>query len=226
MKNPFKALTKLEWGLWLGSVIAVTLSFLLYSTDMLTLTASLIGVTALIFVSKGMAAGQILSVVFAVFYGIISYFFRYYGEMITYLCMTGPIALLSTIEWLRHPFKESSEVEVHKLTRKEIIVMLSWTVIVTVAFYFILGWLGNSNLLVSTFSIATSFMASYLTFKRSPYYGIGYGLNDIVLVILWSMATMENISYMPMTVCFGMFFLNDVYGFVNWQRMKKRQANT
>ena len=84
MKNPFKALTKFEWGLWISSVVIVTVSFVLYSTDYLTLTASLIGVTALIFISKGMVFGQILCVVFAVFYGIVSYFFVYYGIFLTF----------------------------------------------------------------------------------------------------------------------------------------------
>ncbi len=223
MKNPFKSLTKFEWCLWIGSLIAVTVSFLIYSTDYLTLAASLIGVTALIFISKGMVIGQVICVVFAVFYGVVSYFFRYYGEMITYLCMSGPIALMSVISWLKHPFEKSAEVEVSKLNKKQIIIMIISTAGVTGIFYFILGALGNANLLLSTVSIATSFAAAYLTFMRSAYYGIGYALNDLVLIGLWTYATIDDISYMPMTVCFAMFFVNDIYGFINWQRMKKRQ---
>ena len=225
MKNPFRSLTKFEWCLWTGSVVAVTAAFLIYSTDYLTLIASVIGVTALIFVSKGMVFGQILCVIFAVFYGIVSYFFRYYGEVITYLCMSGPIALMSVISWIKHPFEKSEEVEVNRMTKKQIVIMVILTAGVTGIFYFILKWFGNENLILSTFSIATSFAAAYMTFMRSAYYGVGYAINDVVLVGLWGYATMKNISYMPMTVCFGMFFMNDIYGFVNWQRMKKRQID-
>ncbi|MBQ8412959.1 MAG: nicotinamide mononucleotide transporter, partial [Lachnospiraceae bacterium] len=95
--------------------------------------------------------------------------------------------------------------------------------VVTVVFYFILEWLGNANLLVSTISITTSFVASYLTYLRSPYYAIGYSANDIILIILWIMATIESISYLPMVFCFVMFLANDLYGYYNWQRMRKRQ---
>lgn len=225
MKNPFRSLTKFEWCLWTGSVVAVTAAFLIYSTDYLTLIASVIGVTALIFVSKGMVFGQILCVIFAVFYGIVSYFFRYYGEVITYLCMSGPIALMSVISWIKHPFEKSEEVEVNRMTKKQIMIMVILTAGVTGIFYFILKWFGNENLILSTFSIATSFAAAYMTFMRSAYYGVGYAINDVVLVGLWGYATMKNISYMPMMVCFGMFFMNDIYGFVNWQRMKKRQID-
>ena len=93
IKN-FKNLTKFELILWIISLSVVTLSFMLVpDKDILSLTASIIGVTALIFVSKGYVLGQVLTVVFSVFYGIISFFFSYYGEMITYLFMTSPMAI-------------------------------------------------------------------------------------------------------------------------------------
>lgn len=226
-KNPFLNLTKFEWFLWTASIIIVTCSFLLSgSGDVLTITASLIGVTALIFVAKGHVLGQILTVVFAVFYGIISFYFRYYGEMITYIFMTSPIAVFSVITWLRHPFQKTAEVEVNNLSRKQINILILSVTVVTFIFYFILKSLGNANLIFSTVSVATSFIASYLTLFRSPFYAIGYAANDIVLIILWILASAENISYLPMVICFAMFLVNDVYGFVNWRRMKQRQENS
>ena len=78
----------------------------------------------------------------------------------------------------------------------------------------------------STISVTTSFVAVYFTFLRSPYYALGYAANDIVLIILWTLASMENISYLPMVVCFVMFLANDLYGFYNWRKMRKRQENT
>lgn len=223
-KNPFRDLTGLEWTLWLGSVIAVTGSFLsLESHDYMTLIASLIGVTALIFVAKGYVLGQLLTVVFAVFYGIISFYCKYYGEMITYLCMTSPIAILAVISWAKHPFEKTQEVTVNRISKKQTAVMLILTAVVTGMFYFILKALGNASLLVSTISIATSFLASYLTFMRAAYYALAYAANDIVLIILWSTASAKDISCLPMVICFIMFFLNDLYGFLNWKKMQKRQ---
>ena len=69
--------------------------------------------------------------------------------------------------------------------------------VVTVLFYFILKALNTANLFFSTLSITTSFVASYLTFLRSPYYAIGYSANDVVLIILWILASVEDISYLP-----------------------------
>ena len=224
----FKTLTKFEKGLWLTSLTVTLLSYVLSyffsgSGDMLNLIASLIGVTALIFVAKGLVLGQLLTVVFSVFYGIISVLFSYYGEMITYLFMTTPMAIVAAVEWIKNPYKDTQEVKVHKVTKKQLAVMWLLALLVTVLFYFILKALNTANLVFSTVSITTSFVASYLTFLRSPYYALGYSANDMVLIILWILASVEDISYLPMVACFIMFLFNDLYGFYNWRRMQKRQ---
>ena len=219
------SLTKFEKGLWLVSVLVITVSFLVSGgSDFLSLTASLIGVTSLIFIAKGYIIGQVLMVVFSVFYGIISFFFSYYGELITYLGMTAPMAVMSMISWIKHPYKKTKEVEVAKVIKAQIGVMLLLTVIVTAAFYFILRALGNANLIISTISVTTSFIAAYFTFLRSEYYALGYASNDIVLIILWILAAVSDISCLPMVLCFVMFLFNDLYGFYSWRKMRKRQT--
>jgi len=218
-------LSRFERALWCFSSATLLLSFFLSgSRDLLTLTASLIGVTALLFVAKGYVIGQVLTIIFAVFYGIISFYFRYYGEMITYLCMTAPIAALTAREWLHHPYQGTREVEVNRLNRRQLLLLSLAAALVTALFYFILEALGNANLAVSTFSITTSFLAAGLTFFRSPYYAVAYAANDLVLIVLWIMATLEHSAYLPMAVCFALFFANDMYGFYNWKRMQSRQT--
>lgn len=219
-----KNLTKFEKLLWLCSVILVTLSFLIGNQqDWLTLISSLVGVTALIFVAKGDVLGQIISVIFAVFYGIISFKLKYYGEMITYLGMTAPIAILSVISWVKNPYSKH-QVKVSPMTKTKWAILLTVTTLVTVAFYFILKALGNASLIVSTISIFTSFLAASLTTLRSEYYAIAYSVNDIVLIILWTVATVQSIQYLPMVVCFAVFLVNDIYGYINWRKIKKQQT--
>ena len=220
-----RSLSGFELGLWLFSLIGVTLSSVFSPVfDPLSLTASIIGVTALIFVAKGDPLGQVLTVVFSVFYGIISWTFRYYGEMITYLGMSAPMAALAVISWVRNPYEQGkAEVRVNRLKPPEVLFLAVLTILVTALFYFILNFFGTANLLPSTLSVTTSFLASYLTFRRSPFYALAYAANDLVLIVLWILAALEDPSYLPMILCFAMFFLNDTYGFVNWQRMQKRQ---
>lgn len=226
VKNPFKDLTKFELCLWISSVVIVTGSYLLSpSNDYLNLIASVVGVTSLIFIAKGYVIGQLLMVLFSVLYGLISFYFQYYGEMITYLGMTAPIAVFSAISWLKHPYKGTDEVEISRMTKKQGVFMLVLAVAVTGGFYFILKAMGTANLFFSTVSVATSFVAAYMGYMRSPFCSMGYALNDIILIVLWVFATIEDISYLPMIACFVVFFVNDLYGFINWLKMQKRQEN-
>ena len=226
LKRLFRVtLTPFELALWGLSVAVVTGTALVFGTgDALSLAASLIGVTALILVAKGHALGQLLTIVFAVLYGIISLRVRYYGAMITYLGMTSPMALLALVTWLRNPYRDSQEVAVHRMSARETALMLALTVLTTAAFYFILRAMGNAALAVSTLSVTTSFLASYLTALRSPYYALCYAANDLVLIVLWVISSLADPSGVPMVGCFAMFFLNDMYGFVNWRRMARRQG--
>lgn len=225
MNNYFTKFEKLLWSLSSATVIA---AFILFDrTHYLSLSASLIGVTFLIFNAKGNPIGQFLTIVFSILYGIISYSFAYYGEMITYLGMTAPMALLALISWLTHPFKGNrAQVEVSSLTPKTVWVMILLSAAVTVVFYFILKKWGTANLIPSTLSVTTSFLAVYLTYLRSPWFALAYASNDFVLIILWAMASLEDRSYVSVLVCFVVFLFNDLYGFFNWRKMKRHQAET
>lgn len=220
------SLTRGEQLLWSSSVLLILVSFFLFDrSGYLTLAASLIGVTSLILNAKGNPTGQFLMVLFSLLYGLISLSYSYYGEMITYLGMTMPMAAAALVSWLKHPYQGNrSEVEIDQLPRGEWLFLLFLTTLVTAVFYFILKALHTSNLIPSTLSVTTSFAAVYLTFRRSPYYAIAYAANDVILLILWILASSENPTYYSVVVCFAAFLANDIYGFISWRKMEKRQA--
>ena len=218
--------SKTEIVLWGTSVVVILISFCAFDkTNYMTLCASLIGVTSLIFNAKGNPVGQVFMIVFSILYGIISYTFAYYGEMITYLGMTMPMAVVALVSWLKNPFQgKQSEVKVNShLGKMEVILMWIITAIVTEVFYFVLAFFHTSNLLPSTVSVTTSFVAAYLTFRRSPYFAVAYAANDIVLIVLWLLASICDIKYVSVVVCFAAFLANDIYGYISWQKMKIRQ---
>lgn len=217
--------SKKEIFLWALSIVFILVSFLLFdNSNYLTLVASSIGATSLIFCAKGNPFGQFLMIIFGAFYGFISWTFRYYGEMITYLGMTVPMAIVALVSWIKNPYeKNKPEVKVNHLKLKEVIFMLILSLLVTIVFYFILKYFNTTNLTFSTISITTSFVAVYLTFRRSPFFALVYALNDVVLIVLWVLASIVNLSYVSVVVCFMVFLVNDLYGFYSWLKMEKRQ---
>ena len=225
MRKLLNYFSKTEKVLWISSVSLIIISFAIFDrASYLTLFASLLGITSLIFNAKGNPFGQVLMIVFSVLYGIISYKFAYYGEMITYLGMTMPMAAFALISWLKNPYNgNKSEVKVNTISKREHFLMWILTITVTAAFYFILEHFNTQNIIPSTLSVTTSFVAVYLTFRRSPYFALAYAANDIILIVLWILASLSDIRYISVVVCFIAFLFNDIYGFISWQKMKKRQ---
>ncbi len=223
MKNYF---SKSEIILWSSSVLLIVGSFCVFDREnYLTLLASLVGVTSLIFNAKGNPLGQFLMVLFSLLYGIISFSFDYYGEMVTYLGMTMPMSIFALISWLKNPYKDNkSEVKVNTISKKEKLFMCIAAAVITVLFYFILAYFNTANIVPSTISVTTSFVAVYLTFRRSPLFALAYASNDIVLIVLWIMASVYDIRYISVVVCFAAFLVNDIYGYISWQKMKIRQS--
>ena len=224
-KSILKYFSPFELGLWFSSVVLILLSFLIFDRgSYLSLIASLIGSTSLILCAKGNPIGQVLIIIFSLIYAFISWSFAYYGEVITYLGMSAPMAVVALITWIRNPYKGNrAEVKVNRIKLPEVVFLCFLTALVTFIMYFVLKYFNTSNLLTSTFSVTTSFFAVYLTARRSPFYALAYAFNDIVLIILWILASIEDISYLSVIVCFTMFLVNDLYGFYNWTKMENRQ---
>lgn len=226
MKLLLNYFSKGELALWAVSVCLTVAAFCLFDREnYMTLAASLVGVTSLIFNAKGNPIGQVLMIIFSVLYGIISFGQQYYGEMITYLGMTMPMAAVALVTWFCHPFRGNrAEVTVSRIGFREFLFMLALTAVVTAIFRFILKYFNTAELPLSTLSVATSFAAAYLTFRRSPYFALAYAMNDVVLIALWIIAGTADPRCVSVIVCFMAFLANDIYGFVSWRRMEKRQS--
>ena len=226
IKRLLRYFTLTEKALWCCSAAGMTVSFLLFDrSGGLTLAASLIGVTSLIFSAKGNPAGQVMMIVFSLLYGVISASCAYYGEMLTYLGMTMPMAAAALIAWLRHPYGgKRSSVCVGRDSGRSAVLLCLLTAAVTAGFCPVLAYFHTAHLCLSTLSVATSFAAVYLTALRSPFFAAAYAANDLVLILLWSAATASDRRYLPVTVCFAAFLVNDLYGFVSWRRMARIQA--
>lgn len=227
VKKLFGYFSKGELILWLFSTSLICVSFFVFGGNgILTLVASLIGATSILLNAKGNPIGQLLMIIFSIIYGIISYTFSYYGEMITYLGMTMPMSVFALISWLMHPYEGNrAEVRVNSVGKAEIAIMFSAAFAVTGGLFFVLEYFNTTNLILSTVSVTTSFIAVYLTFRRSPLFSLAYAANDIVLILLWTSASISDKRYISVVICFAAFLINDIYCFIGWQRLKAGQTH-
>ena len=135
------------------------------------------------------------------------------------------MAIWSTITWLRNPSSENtSEVAIRKLKKHHFCALFCLSILVAGVFYFILQAFQTPNILFSTISITTSFLAATLAMLRSSYYALGYAVNDLVLIVLWGLAAAQNPIYIPVIVNFLIFFVNDMYAFLSWKKRECAQT--
>ena len=208
--------------LLLGTLSACILTFVFKGT-WIDLGYTLLYFWTALLLAKGKYACYIIGIISVFFYAYISYANSYFGEVIIALCCTLPLMIVGLINWLKHQ-DNTNTVIIKEITKKEIIIVLLSQVLMFFGYYYLLKTFNTNNLLVSTFSIVASIIATYLTARRSEYGFIGFIINDMILITLWSIPVIQgNTNIIPVVICPILLFINDVYGVINWKRIKNEQ---
>ncbi|MBO7526974.1 MAG: nicotinamide mononucleotide transporter [Clostridia bacterium] len=208
------------------SLITITLCFAFgIDKNIFAYIVSIVGVISVLLVAKGLAIAPIIYVIYSILYSVLSISQRYYGEAIIYLGLMIPISVISIVSWLKNRNKAQKEVvSVNSIKGKEYLYLSIATVVATIGFYFILKVLNTSELIISTLSLVSSAVASYLMLRRCSYYAIGFIVNDIILIMLWILAVVSSgIGYLPSAISFCIFLINDIYGFIHWKIEEHKQ---
>lgn len=206
-----------------GLALIITMS-IIFKASWISAITGLFGLTCVLFTAKGKVVGIFFTWGMIVFYSILSFKNKYYGEVFINLFMMFPMTIISLVEWIKHLGKDYV-VKVNSITKKELAIVCSVAVIAFVVFYFILRALGTSQLIFSTISIVTSVLATYFQSRRSKYGFLSFLFNDAVLCVLWALATVEDIKNISMLTAVALYVICDIYGFISWGVMQKKQQS-
>lgn len=211
-----------ELVLYIAGLILISVTSICFKASWISAVTGIFGLSCVIFTAKGKVLGIFLTWGMIVFYSILSYRNKYYGEVFINIFMMLPMTVISLVSWLKHLGKDYV-VKVNSITKKELIIVFSVALIAFVVFFFLLRALGTSQLIFSTISIVTSVLATYFQSRRSKYGFLSFLFNDAVLCALWLMATLKDTKNIPMLVAVSLFVLCDIYGFISWSVMQRRQ---
>lgn len=208
--------------LFIGTIFAFLLTYVFKGT-LIDLGYTLLYFWTALLLAKGKYSCYIIGIISTFFYASVSLSNSYYGEVIIAMCCTLPLMIIGLINWLRHQ-DNTNTVIVKEITKKELTLVLLSQIILFFGYYFLLKVFNTSNLIVSTISIVASVIATYLTARRSEYGFIGFIINDIVLIILWTIPLINgDTSIIPILLCPVLLLINDIYGVYNWKRIKDKQ---
>lgn len=222
VKKVFGKWNIIELLLYFAGLLLIAVMSIVFKASWISALTGLFGLSCVIFAAKGKVIGIFFTWAMIVLYSILSYQNKYYGEVFVNACLMFPMTVIQLVAWLKNLGKDYV-VKVNTVKTKEIVIVFCVAAVAFVAFYFILGALGTSQLIFSTISIVTSILATYFQSRRSKYGFLAFLVNDIVLCVLWLFATLEDIKNVSMLTAVALYVVSDIYGFISWGVMQKRQ---
>lgn len=222
MKKFLKDWKSFEIALLLISVIAICVSTIICKSGILTCVTSLAGVLCALLQAKGKIISQWIGLAEVMLYSILSYPILsyqndYYGEVIIYVLVVFPMYLYGVISWITHKNEETDTVNSNQIAKQEWIMLSFGSIFGFVGLYYVLKYFDTSQLIVSSLSMVTSLLATYLIVRRSKFSFLFYVANDIILVILWGIPLLQgDFSLMPILIEPVILLINDSYGWKNW----------
>lgn len=221
-----KEWTKFEKILLFASVILVALIGIIFKSDLLTTTCSIVGIITALLLAKGKNLGQIFGLLIVALYSIVSFKNKYYGEVIIYICIMLPMYIIGIISWIKHQNKEINSVEVNTIKTKEWVIVSTASIAAFIGMYFLLKFFNTNQLFISSLSVIDSFFAIYLGIRRSKYSFYFYVVNDLILIALWGIPVISgDLILLPMVFNPTINLINDTYGIYNWKKLEKIQSN-
>lgn len=221
-----KEWTIFEKILLFGSIIVISSVGLVFKSDLLTTSCSLLCIITVLLIAKGKNIGQVLGVLVTIMYSVVAYKNKYYGEVLINLLLMLPLYIIGIITWINHKDEKTNFVEINSIQKKEWIIVAIVFLGIFMGIYTLLKFFNTNELIVSTISVLVSLFAAYLQMRRSRYSFSFYLINDIVLMFLWGIPVIHgNYTLFPILLNPMVNFINDMYGSYNWKRTEKIQKD-
>ena len=215
--------TKFEKLFLAGGTFAAVFLTVLFGGQIVDLVYTLLYFWTALLLAKGKYACYIIGIISTFFYAYVSCSNYYYGETIIAICLTLPLMIVGLANWLKHQDKKKIVV-IKEISIKELIILVVSQIFMSFGYYYLLKFFNTNNLIISTISVVVSLIATYLAARRSEYGFVGFIINDIILIILWSIPLISgNIGVVTILLCPILLLINDTYGVYNWKKIKRRQ---
>lgn len=217
-----------ELAFMAAAYIAVVVLSIVFKSNWLIVLSSLFGMTTTFLLAKGFALGNLVGILQIVFYTIMCYNNRYFGEIITNVGIVFPAYAFSFYTWTKRNHDHVLQVN-NSIKLQEWLLAFVGIGGVAVGFYFVLRALNTANLIFSTLAVFFVTMYCYLSIRRSQFCFVFRLLMDLVTFVLWLLVFLDTLKegfgaiYIPTLLNYVVYAVLDLFGIVNWIRLKRTQ---
>lgn len=214
---------EITWLLF-GNVSILTVSLIMHDTAV-GILASVTGITCVILVGKGKVSNYLFGTINIIFYSIIAFRAKYYGDVMLNLLYYLPTNFIGWYTWSRHMDTKKEEVCKERMTsvQRTAVALLSAAGIFGYSYF--LKYLGGNLPLVDSMSTVLSIVAQILMIRRYMEQWIIWIIVNIVSVVMWIMAFFNGGESVAVLMMWSVFLVNAVIMFIKWYRDSARQKN-
>ncbi len=208
--------------LWIIFATSVIIGLSIYWKDnRISFISAITGVICVILTGQGKRSSFIFGLVNAVFYAIVAFGAKYYGEVMLNVMYYVPMNFVGWFVWKRHMNDSTGEVVKEKLTLKESTLVYTLTVIAIVLYGLILKSLGGNLPYVDSMSTVVSVVAQILSIKRLMEQWVLWIAVDIVTVIMWAIDFANGGETVATLAMWSIYLINAIIMFIRWYREAK-----
>ena len=204
---------------WLAAATAVILGLSLYWKDSpVSLWAALTGVWCVILTGKGKRSSFLFGTVNVVFYAMISFQARYYGEVMLNILYYLPMNFVGWFAWKKHMNEETGEVVKRRLPRNRRVWVYGLTAAAILLYGLVLKALGGNLPYVDSMSTVVSVTAQILSVKRLTEQWVLWIVVDVVTVVMWGIHFAQGGETVATLAMWSVYLINAVIMYIRWNR--------
>lgn len=216
---------KISEVLWLALACAIIAGLSIYWGDSLMgIISATTGVACVVCTGKGKLSAYIFGLVNCVLYAIISYQAKLYGETMLNAIYYIPMQFYGFYVWSKNMNEETHEVKKQHMTNGKRVLMVLSIVVGTVAYGFLLKYLGDAMPFVDSFTTVSSVVAMIVSIKMfSEQWWIWIAV-DVFSVYMWWCDFTSGSDNMATLLMWVVYLGNAIIMCVRWEKEVKRRT--
>ena len=213
---------KAFYVIWFLVATAVILGLSIYWKDTwISLVAAVTGTWCVILTGKGKRSSFIFGLINVIFYAIVAFEAKYYGEVMLNLLYYFPMNFVGWFVWKKHMDEQKGEVIKVRLPLKKSMIVYGVTAAAIFIYGYILERLGGNLPYVDSMSTVISVVAQVLSIKRLMEQWVLWIVVDVVTVIMWAVHFAQGGETVATLAMWAVYLMNAVIMFIRWYKEAK-----
>lgn len=213
--------------LWLVISTIVILGLSIYWKDsLISVLAAVTGVWCVVLTGKGKRSSFIFGIFNVIFYVIISYEAKFYGEVMLNAFYYMPMNFVGWFVWTKHMNSENGEVIKKKLPLKKGLTVYGITAVAIIVYGVILDLMGGNLPYIDSMSTVVSVTAQILSVWRLTEQWVLWMIVNTVSVIMWAINFANDGENISTILMWSIYLLNAIFMFIRWNKEANKECAT